>query len=64
MGALCLIKARAITARLLQLAARGARGDRAPFVYRKYLDYGSLGAMRRLHAECAATWRGASLPTT
>jgi len=46
------IKARAITA----APAAGSRHEELeaivrPFVYRKYLDYGSLGAMRRLHAE-------------
>jgi glutamate-ammonia-ligase adenylyltransferase len=40
------------------IKARALTGDGAalepivrPFVYRKYLDYGTLGAMRRLHAE-------------
>jgi glutamate-ammonia-ligase adenylyltransferase len=48
------IKARAIT--VAPEGAGGARLDELdaivrPFVYRKYLDYGTLEAMRRLHAE-------------
>jgi glutamate-ammonia-ligase adenylyltransferase len=36
----------------------------APFVYRKYLDYATLAAMRQLHAEVGARWRAASSPST
>jgi glutamate-ammonia-ligase adenylyltransferase len=41
------IKARALTGRLDSELAAVVR----PFVFRKYLDYATLGAMRRLHAE-------------
>jgi len=41
------IKARALTGRRDDELAKTVR----PFVYRKYLDYATLGAMRALHAE-------------
>jgi glutamate-ammonia-ligase adenylyltransferase len=41
------IKARALSGALGDELARVVR----PFVFRKYLDYATLGAMRRLHAE-------------
>jgi len=41
------IKARMITGE----GAAGLEAIRVPFVYRKYLDYATLAAMRKLHAE-------------
>jgi len=35
-----------------------------PFVFRKYLDYGAIAAMRELHAQSAPRWAGANMPTT
>jgi glutamate-ammonia-ligase adenylyltransferase len=44
------IKARALTGNAADAGA-GLQALVHPFVYRKYLDYGTLEAMRRLHAE-------------